>query len=66
VNLLLRLRSHIVVDLSFHLWGGLRGDRVLKSSVDEDYGGETFAGHEETDMASLTERDKGYDEEGVE
>jgi len=48
------------------LWGSLRGDRVFKSFVDEDYGGETFAGHEETDMASLTERDKGYDEEGVE
>ena len=27
------------------------GDRVFKSSADEDYGGETFAGHEGTDMA---------------
>ncbi|EDR01268.1 uncharacterized protein LACBIDRAFT_333476 [Laccaria bicolor S238N-H82] len=33
---------------------------VSKTSANQDHGGEAFAGHEETDIASLTERNEGY------
>ena len=38
---------------------GRCGERIFKSSAKQDYGGEIFLGHDETDMASLTERDEG-------
>jgi len=41
---------------------GLCGDRVFKSTVDEDYSSEMFVGYEETNMASPTVRDKGYEQ----
>ncbi|KIJ94459.1 hypothetical protein K443DRAFT_683726 [Laccaria amethystina LaAM-08-1] len=53
--------SPFVVDLSFHWKDGWCGDRVSKSSADQNYGDETFAGNEDTDMALLAEGDKCYD-----
>ena len=41
-----------------HLRVGWRCGRISKSSANQDYGGETFAAHEEIDVGSLMERDK--------
>ena len=51
------LQTPFVVGLSLHLRGGWRRDTVSKLNANRDDGNETFVGHEETDMASLTERD---------
>ena len=54
------LQTPFVVGLSLHLRGGWHRDMASKSNVNQDDGSETFVGHEETALASLTERDNGY------